>query len=319
MSPNSGTVLVGAGIVLLVLTLTASAAMAPDLEAGAGATDRTLVGGQGITNQGEVRMLNGSEPVFRITGANSYFEVEALGEGRFAVAFAEEHASACGPYEPPCARTGFRVIDPLPEPKIVSEWSFPVRTAENSELHAVEPLADGTFAVADMDRERIAVVNDGTIEWQWNASAFYEAPPDPTTTDWLHINDVDAIGGGRLLVSVRNANQLLVLERGRGVVEVINADRGEGDEATCRRPGELVDRDGDGDVRCGDPALFTHQHNPHWLGNGAVLIADSENDRVVELHRTARGRWTPVWQLSSAGGVDFYWPRDADRLPNGHT
>jgi hypothetical protein len=120
-------------------------------------------------------------------------------------------------------------------------------------------------------------------------------------------------------VSVRNANQLLVVQRGEGVTEVINADTDDSNDESCRKSGQLSDYDGDGDVRCGDPAVLDHQHNPQWLGDGAVLVADSDNDRVVELHRTENGTWEPAWTLSRAGGISFNWPRDADRLPNGNT
>jgi hypothetical protein len=72
-------------------------------------------------------------------------------------------------------------------------------------------------------------------------------------------------------------------------------------------------------VRCGDPAVIVDQHNPQCLDDGAVLVADSDNDRVVELHRTEEGRWEPRWAVSDAGGLGFSWPRDADRLPSGNT
>jgi hypothetical protein len=79
------------------------------------------------------------------------------------------------------------------------------------------------------------------------------------------------------------------------------------------------DPDGDSDDPTGDPSILYHQHNPQWLGDGAVLVADSENHRVVELHRTDDGTWEPVWILRGAAGQKFDWPRDADRLPNGNT
>jgi hypothetical protein len=50
-----------------------------------------------------------------------------------------------------------------------------------------------------------------------------------------------------------------------------------------------------------------------------VLVADSGNNRVVELHRTDGGEWQIAWYLTGANGIPFSWPRDADRLPNGHT
>jgi hypothetical protein len=135
-------------------------------------------------------------------------------------------------------------------------------------------------------------------------------------TDWLHINDVDHLGGDRLLVSVRNANQLLVIERGAGVVEVVNEDVDDSNDANCRGPQgwQMVGED----PKCGDPGLLNHQHNPQWLGDGHILVADSENDRVVELERT-NGSWEIAWAIYRANGVRLDWPRDADRLPDGHT
>jgi hypothetical protein len=202
---------------------------------------------------------------------------------------------------------------------VISEYSFPVRTNTNSEVHDVEPLQSGEYLLTDMEHERIFTVKNGEVTWQWNASSFYDAPPDPTTTDWLHINDVDVIDQGRYLVSVRNANQLVIVQRGSGVVDVINEDTSDMNDASCRGSGQLADYDRDGEIRCGDPTVLDHQHNPQWLGDGAVLVADSENDRVVELHRTTNGRWRPAWTLEGAGGIGFNWPRDADRLPNRNT
>jgi hypothetical protein len=137
-------------------------------------------------------------------------------------------------------------------------------------------------------------LSTGKQTWVWNASQYYSAPPDPTKTDWLHINDIDRIGADRYLVSVRNTNQLVIVERGKGVVEVVNKNR--------------------------DPTVLNKQHNPHWLGDGAVLVADSENNRVVELHRNeSTGQWEEAWAVYEADGISLDWPRDADRLPNGNT
>lgn len=211
--------------------------------------------------------------------------------------FARDHASRCGSFEPPCGRTGVVLLgrsgtDTTP----VFEWSFAVRGRMDSEVHDAEWLpARGEILVLDMEYERLLAVetSTGDVTWTWNASAVYDPPVDPTRTDWLHMNDVDRIDPGRYLVSVRNRNQLLVVERGAGVTQVINDD--------------------------GDPALLDRQHNPHYLGPGSILVADSNNNRVVELRRTADGDWTTGWALYGAGNRSFAWPRDADRLPNGHT
>ena len=321
---TAGTALVGAGVGVFVLMLVVSAALAPAIgtaDAADGETRRTLVGSQGggpgLHEHGSVYLLNGTDVVWREGSAGSYFDVTMLDNGSVMAGFMHGGYQQCGPYDAPCVHTGFRIIDPTPRPHVVHEYSFPVRTRKNSEVHDVELLPSGEFLVTDMDRERIFTVKGGEVTWQWNASSIYDAPADPTRVDWLHINDVDVIGQGRYLVSVRNANQLVIVERGKGVVEIINEDEPGSSDASCLGRNQLVDS-GDG-VRCGDPSVLDHQHNPQWLGNGTVLVADSENDRIVELSRTPGGDWKVTWTLHAAGGVGFSWPRDADRLANGNT
>ena len=45
-----------------------------------------------------------------------------------------------------------------------------------------------------------------------------------------------------------------------------------------------------------------------------VLVADRENDQVVEYRKDGEG-WTRTWEYHG----ELNWPRDADRLPNGNT
>ncbi|WP_132057871.1 aryl-sulfate sulfotransferase [Halorussus amylolyticus] len=323
-SQMRGTVLAVLGVVLLASTLTVSAVVTPDRSVDT--TDdeqrQTLVGvqggGPGWHDHGSVSLFEGTDSVWRSGDTDSYFDVTMLDNGSVMAGFMQGGYDDCGPYESPCTRTGFRIIDPDPEPETVFEYSYPVRTPTNSEVHDVERVGDGEFLVTDMEHERLVIVKNGEEVWEWNAESFYDAPDDPTKTDWLHINDVDVISENRYLVSLRNANQVLVVERGEGVVEVINEDDG-GDDSSCTRDNQLSDTDGDGDVRCGDPDVMDHQHNPQWLGEGAVLVADSDNNRVVELHRNDDDEWEVAWELDSAGGIPFDWPRDADRLENGNT
>ncbi|SDM53708.1 hypothetical protein SAMN04487949_1997 [Halogranum gelatinilyticum] len=310
---RTGAALAGGGVALFVVMLLVSAALAPSLGTAVGDSGvKTLVGSQGggagLHEDGSVYLLNGTETVWKEGSAESYFDVTRLDNGSVMAGFMQSGYEQCGPYESPCVHTGYRIIEPEPEPRIVSEFSFPVRTRSNSEVHDVEKLPSGEFLMTDMDAERVFTVRNGEVTWQWNASSFYEAPPDPTRTDWLHINDVDRIGDGRYLVSVRNAHQLLVVERGEEkydaeVVEVINKDP---------TPNE--------GPRRGDTDVLEKQHNPQWLGDGAVLVADSENDRVVELHRNDEtDEWEIAWVLTEADDQGFAWPRDADRLENGNT
>jgi len=84
----------------------------------------------------------------------------------------------------------------------------------------------------------------------------------------------------------------------------------------------------------GNHSILNEQHNPDYLesedGTPTILVADSDNDRVVEFERDCGDadlglhagtppeecHWDEVWEL---GENQFNWPRDADRLPNGNT
>jgi hypothetical protein len=342
------TVFVALGVVLLTTTLVASATTAPTREVArdgsavlasdsrtttTAANDSADPGGVLVAIQGggpqwqrngQVYLLRDGERVWSVSDRDSYFDATRMDNGNVVAGFHNnDYESGCDPYDPPCTKTGFRVIDPDAEggPATVSEYTFPIRSPTHREVHDVEPIGEDSFVFTDMEHERVVVVSDGEVEWEWRAaeSGFYDAPPDPTTTDWLHINDVDYLGDDRFLVSVRNANQIVVIERGEGVVDVINEDRSAENDDACDIGGQLQDYDGDGEIRCGNPDVMNHQHNPQWLGDGALLVADSENDRIVELHRQENGTWRPAWALEEANGIDLNWPRDADRLPNGNT
>jgi sugar lactone lactonase YvrE len=251
------------------------------------------------------------------SGDGTYFGVSVVNQNEILVGFETDNHQRC-PDDPPCRRTGVRHFSiENDSPTIREEWSYLIGDVSGHENHDVEVAPNGGYYVSDMANERIGHVRDGEATWIWNASEFYDEPSTPQDIDWLHINDVDRIDSGKYLVSVRNANQILIIEEKNGVVDVINPDTSGADEHKCASQG-LKDFDGDGEVRCGDSDVLWGQHNPQWVSEGVVLVADSNNNRVVEFHRT-NGSWEEVWELGEAGGMRFAWPRDADRLPNGNT
>ncbi|NHN43116.1 arylsulfotransferase (asst) [Halorubellus sp. JP-L1] len=167
--------------------------------------------------------------------------------------------------------------------------------------HDVDRVDDERLLVADIAQDRAFVVNTTTelIEWEWEAQADYDIDSGgPFPSDWTHLNDVESVtidGREAAMLSLRNQDQVVFVDYERGLL----------DEWT-------LGTDGDHDV-------LYEQHNPDFVpaseGGPAVLVADSENGRVVE-YQHEDGTWNESWTWSDAR---LTWPRDADRLPNGHT
>jgi len=236
-----------------------------------------------ITAGGEVDWVyNGSR-----TGARWFYDVDPLGNGTLLV-------TATVPGE-----TVVFLLDRETRERLWTE------RLDAEDTHDVDWLGDGRLLVAQMrnydetagvNRDRIFVYDRGSDEivWQWQLRrVFSPSAGGDYTGDWSHLNDVDRIAPGRFLVSARNMDQVLVVDR-----------------ETKR----VVDRLGADD----DYDTLHEQHNPDWLmgedGRPAVLVADSEGDRIVEYTRE-NGTWNRTWELRG----NLSWPRDADRLPNGNT
>jgi hypothetical protein len=168
---------------------------------------------------------------------------------------------------------------------------------EGGRWHDVDRLSPSEDAVADIARDSVQVVNvtTGWTVWTWDARDTYppSAGGDPDG-DWTHMNDVEELPDGDLLASVRNMDQVVRIDRETGVVSNWTLGR---DDAH---------------------GVLHEQHNPDYIpserGGPSLLVADSDNDRIVEYHRS-EGAWERTWTYSRG----LSWPRDADRLPNGHT
>lgn len=163
--------------------------------------------------------------------------------------------------------------------------------------HDVDLITGSRVAVADIEEDRVFVLNTttGTVEWQWHAERDLRESSGGRSGDWTHLNDVEVLDDGRLMVSLRNQDRIVFLDRHDGLIE----DWTLGGED--------------------DYDVLYEQHNPDYIppdrGGPAVVVADSENNRVAEYQRTADG-WRRTWQWRDGR---LRWPRDADRLPNGHT
>jgi hypothetical protein len=168
-------------------------------------------------------------------------------------------------------------------------------------VHDVDVIDDGQrVVVADIahpDRIYIANLTTGETVWEWKAiERFDPESGGDYPWDWTHLNDVEYLDNGLVMASIRNQDQVVFLRPGHGVVENMTL--------------------GSEDAR----EILYEQHNPDYIpperGGPAVLVADSENNRIVEYQRTDDDGWKRTWLWRND---DMQWPRDADRLPSGNT
>ncbi len=170
------------------------------------------------------------------------------------------------------------------------------RTA--SEWHDVDIIGDGIYLVAAIKSNRVFIYNQttGMMPWGWDAQEDFPVEGGgPYPRDWTHLNDVELLDDGRIMVSLRNQDQVVFLSRTQGLLEdwTLGAED--------------------------DHSILYEQHNPDYipeeLGGPAVVIGDSENNRVVEYQRED-GAWNRSWVWQDE---QMQWARDGDRLPNCHT
>ncbi|WP_233274874.1 arylsulfotransferase family protein [Haladaptatus cibarius] len=197
-----------------------------------------------------------------------------------------------------CTRNGVERVN-LSTGAVTDVYSRITPGKHSTRWHDGDRINDSTYAIADIAQDRVFVVNTttGLLEWSWEAQNDFEPTNSggPYPEDWTHINDVEVLEDGRLMVSLRNHDQIAFLDRETGLVE--NWTLGTDDQHD----------------------IIYEQHNPDYIpesqGGPAVLIGDSESNRVVEYQRE-NGEWNRTWMWQDA---QMQWPRDADRLPNGHT
>jgi hypothetical protein len=206
------------------------------------------------------------------------------------------NASECGGEEA-CTRNGIERVN-LSTGEVEEVYSRITPGKHSTRWHDVDRLSPSEYVVADIGRDRVFVVNTttGLVTWAWDAQAAFDptATGGPFPSDWTHLNDVEVLADGRLQVSLRNHDRVVYLDRETGLL----ANRTLGN---------------------GSHDVLYEQHNPDYLPNGSgppsALVADSENNRVVEYRRADDG-WRRSWTWEDER---LQWPRDGDRLPNGHT
>ena len=300
-------------VVALLVPSAVSALTYEPVELQKGAIDRPANGSTVIAVQGfKLAGQNSSKKPARLVGVGPegdldwhraagddvswYYDVDPLPDGNLLVAGAYPGGSLVFEYDPQSNR---RV------------WTEQLGT---DDTHDVDRINEHELLVADMraynestgeNDAGLFVYNRTTGEevYRWYARSIYdESQGGAYEEDWTHINDVEVVDEGEYLLSVRNMDEVILVNRTTDSVEWrLGTD--------------------------GNHSILYEQHNPDYVesedGTPTLIVADSENDRVVEYEMVEEGNgsgnseWERTWTLGVNGSLN--WPRDADRLPNGNT
>jgi hypothetical protein len=190
--------------------------------------------------------------------------------------------------------------------------------------HHIHRTPKGTYMFLVDDRRSFArfggctLVGDQVVEWDpcinavvWNWHLFDHHTPETDRRDYSHTNTIEPDPrDGTLILSCRNMNQLVKVDRATG---------------------EIVWRLGvNGDFGMDPADYFYHQHSPELQPNGNILLFDNgtgrpeaqdgEFSRALEL-RIDESAMTAEAVWSYRHTPDLFCPiwSDADRLPNGNT
>lgn len=161
--------------------------------------------------------------------------------------------------------------------------------------HDIDYLGGDRYAIADLSKENRVFVYDRSedeVVWEYRFRKHFPKSAGGGPGGYTHLNDIDAVdNGSAFLVSPRNFDRVMLIDR------------------ESKRVRWTLGEEDNYDI-------LNEQHNPVLLSQDpvTVLVADSENNRVVEYEKTESG-WKQTWSYGT--GLD--WPRDADRLPNGNT
>ena len=260
-----------------------------------------------VSVQGARMGANGSKTAARLLAFGPYGELEWVyhgGRNHGLVWSYDVDPLPSGTVFVTATRPGRTVLFELDPETGERRWT---ETLPLEDTHDADVLNGERIVIANMrnhdeangtSNDRIAVYNrtSGEYEWEWRFADHYDREIGGNyTEDWTHVNDVDAVGEDAFLASPRNFDQVILINRSTGEI----------------------------DLRLGRDDRFRvlhEQHNPDYLegedGTPTFLVGDSENDRVVEYKKGSSG-WVRSWTAGTS--TTLSWPRDADRLPNGNT
>jgi outer membrane protein assembly factor BamB len=213
-----------------------------------------------------------------INYVNPGFSVVPLQNGNILAVFPRN-----GVYE--INRTSKDVVWKFIDPKI----SHDAERLENGNTLVV----DGGYGCDTIQDAQVREINQqGLVVWSWYAKdhGFDQAPYNTINNEgWTHTNAASLLQNSDILISLRNFNFTVEVDRDGKVVRTI----GEG--------------------------IMVHQHDPEAEPNGNILFANPGGSPTQALEIDPTGK--VVWNFIIPKDIAFSskQTRDADRLQNGNT
>ncbi len=159
----------------------------------------------------------------------------------------------------------------------------------------------------------VEVDSTGNVVWQWDALEEYDVYPfsEVKTAGWIHPNSVTRLENGNTLISLRNFDMLVEVDKAGKTVwsqKFLCENRRDWRKRGLEE-GLYSDSDDDYPRGC-------NPHEPEIQPNGNILVTTRGPFTTYELTRNGR----VVWEADHRN-VGFTSPRsrDVDRLPNGNT
>ncbi len=223
--------------------------------------------------------------------------------------------------------------------------SFEVTSPYVNDFHDLDINADGSYVLifedyrnVDMSqivpngKQNAVVIHNGfqyfnknkQLQFTWNSKdhiqiteTCVEDELTSTLVRYFHLNSVDTDTDGNFLISARNVNQVMKINRSTGAVMW----RMGGSKSKNNQYTFINDTDADGFVG------FSHIHDVRRLENGHIILFDNANlkpttkSRIVEyeINETAKTA-KRIWDCFPEIQPNFtYAMGSAQRLPNGNT
>ena len=170
-----------------------------------------------------IAFAEGGEPVYENSSFDFYFDVDPSLNRDHSVTYVAGNLvnpPKCGA-RPASGKCGFISVERVnlvtgKVTRIYQEFNRP------HIYHDVDRINDSHLLFADIANHRVFMVDlrSGITSWGWSAQINYSVQgggffPD----DWTHLNDVEYLPDGRIMVSLRNQDQVVFLDKQTGLQE----------------------------------------------------------------------------------------------------